>query len=65
MASRMARCCSPCDEVQSRGGGYAIIDCLVIICGDALGFQTNWPHKRGTVVNSNDKYLIDKNLYET
>ena len=25
----MARCCSPCDEVQSRGGGYAIHDCLV------------------------------------
>ena len=25
----MARCCSPCDEVQRRGGGYAIHDCLV------------------------------------
>ena len=27
----MARCCSPCDEVQSRGGEYAIHDCLVFI----------------------------------
>ena len=26
----MARCCSPYDEVQSRGGGYAIHDCLVL-----------------------------------
>ena len=25
----MAMCCSPCDEVKSRGGGYAIHDCLV------------------------------------
>ena len=32
----MARCCSPCDEVQSRGGGYAIHDCLVVLIIDSL-----------------------------
>ena len=30
IASRMARSCSPREEVQSRGGGYAIHDCLVL-----------------------------------
>ena len=33
----MVRCCSPCDEVQSWGGGYANHDCLVLIPGAATG----------------------------
>ena len=41
----MARCCSPCDEVQSRGGGYAIHDCLV----SATMFLEFWKRKQAEI----------------
>ena len=42
ISSRMARCCSPCDEVQSRGGGYAIHDCLVFLIHVQLYIKTRF-----------------------
>ena len=47
----MARCCSPYDEVQSRGGGYAIHDCLVFNNDAILRYMKN------------SAYLLDKGLF--